>query len=296
MQLIDALSESAHIWANRYELHAREDLVRLGRRTGDGDRGRGPARSAPPRTKKCGWKKKPTRERGRLEALPEGAPPTSRETRHLAPGLSEGRRKTLLPGDRARSGLRPRPCPARGPPAQRFIILHEPLESWQKDKARSEAETALRLQPGPRRSAFRARQQCAYWLDDRLQARPAQNSPPAQQLLPNDSKLSPLSSLPSSAGRGSAGRHRWPPTSGPGSSTRRTRMSFATSFTPTPLCCRWPEGVVAGQRWLQIAPNRSVALIQWPPTSIFWWKGDTTGRSRKLLCESCPPVSIQMAS
>ena len=67
-------------------------------------------------------------------------------------------------------------------------IFHfqEPLDLW-KDRARVEAETALRLQPDLGEAHF-ALGQCAYWFDNDY-ARALSEFAIAQNLLPNDSNI-----------------------------------------------------------------------------------------------------------
>ena len=93
--------------------------------------------------------------------------------------------------------------------------FHEPLDSW-KNKARSEAETALRLQPGLGEAHF-ALGQCAYWFDDDYE-RALREFATAQQLSPNDSNIgasrrrhpSPAGALGGIARRLRAGRKTRP--------------------------------------------------------------------------------------
>ena len=142
------------------------------RRTGHGNR-RSVARHSSLRTKKSASNKSRPKTRTPtmlyLRALPyEQGPDT------LAPGLP-ARRATLFSGDCARSELRPRPC------APRFHLRGDLSISTNrsipgKTKARSEAETALRLQSGLGEAPFRARPMRL--LDRRgLRARAGANSP-----------------------------------------------------------------------------------------------------------------------
>ena len=161
--------------------------------------------------------------------------------------------------------------------------FHEPLDSW-KNKARSEAETALRLQPDLGEAHF-ALGQCAYWFDDDYE-RALREFATAQQLSPNDSNIGALVSAilrrqgrweESLAGYQRAGK------------LDPQNPNVVRNIVYTNTCLRrWPEAAVAAQRWLQIAPDSIVAPIQAAYVN-FWWKGDTT-ELKKALAALAPKV------
>ena len=154
--------------------------------------------------------------------------------------------------------------------------FHEPLDSW-KNKARSEAEIALRLQPGLGEAHF-ALGQCAYWFDDDYE-RALREFATAQQLSPNDSNIAALVAAilrrqghweESLAGYERAGK------------LDPQNPNVVRNIVYTNTCLRrWPEAAVAGQRWLQIAPDSIVAPIQAAYVD-FWWKGDTPALKKAL--------------
>ena len=107
VQLIDAFTDR-HIWAQRYDRTLADSLGlegKLATEIADALR----AQLTP--DEKVRVAKEADPERGRLRTLP-ARPPLRAGARHLVAGLP-ARRGTLFPGDSARSGLRPRPCPAR---------------------------------------------------------------------------------------------------------------------------------------------------------------------------------------
>jgi len=161
--------------------------------------------------------------------------------------------------------------------------FHEPLDSWKK-KARSEAETALRLQPGLGEAHF-ALGQCAFWFDEDYE-RALREFATAQQLSPNDSNIAALVAAilrrqghweESLAAYERAGKL----------DPQNPNVVRNIVYTNTALR-RWPQAAVAAQRWLQIAPDSIVAPIQAAYVD-FWWKGDTTAL-KKALAALAPKV------
>jgi TolB-like protein/Flp pilus assembly protein TadD len=161
--------------------------------------------------------------------------------------------------------------------------FHEPLDSW-KNKARSEAETALRLQPGLGEAHF-ALGQCAYWFDDDYE-RALREFATAQELSPNDSNIGALvAAIRRRQGRWEeslalyerAGKL----------DPQNPNIVRNIIFTNTALR-RWPQAARAGQRLQQIAPDSIVAPIQAAYVD-FWWKGDTTA-FKKALAALAPRV------
>jgi serine/threonine-protein kinase len=161
--------------------------------------------------------------------------------------------------------------------------FHEPLDSW-KNMARSEAETALRLQPDLGETHF-ALGQCAYWFDDDYE-RALREFATAQQLSPNDSNVAALVAAilrrqghweESLAAYERAGKL----------DPQNPNVVRNIVYTNTALR-RWPQAAVAAQRWLQIAPDSIVAPIQAAYVD-FWWKGDTAAL-KKALAALAPKV------
>ena len=139
--------------------HAR-GFVRLGRRTGDGDRGR-LARPAHPGRKSAGRKR--SRPKTRTPTISTCArSPTSRGPTRCCRII--GAPWNFIPRRSSSIRTSPSPMPGSLPPARRFIIFTSRSIPG-KTSARSEAEAALRLQPDLGEAHF-ALGQCAYWFDD----------------------------------------------------------------------------------------------------------------------------------
>jgi TolB-like protein/Flp pilus assembly protein TadD len=154
--------------------------------------------------------------------------------------------------------------------------FHEPLDSW-KTRARSEAETALRLQPGLGEAHF-ALGQCAYWFDDDYE-RALREFATAQNFSPNDSNIGALvAAIRRRQGRWEeslalyerAGKL----------DPQNPNIVRNIIFTNTALR-RWPPAALAGERLQRIAPDSIVAIIQ-AAYIDFWWKGDTTALTKRL--------------
>lgn len=148
--------------------------------------------------------------------------------------------------------------------------FHEPLDSW-KTKARSAAETALRLQPNLAEGHF-ALGQCIYWMDENYEGALAQFAI-AQQLSPNNANIGLLV----------AAIHRrqghWEECLAAFERIQRLdpenpNIVRNLVFTNSALR-RWPEAARAAQRLRAMAPDSLVARIQIAYID-FEWKGNTT--------------------
>jgi TolB-like protein/class 3 adenylate cyclase/Tfp pilus assembly protein PilF len=150
-------------------------------------------------------------------------------------------------------------------------IFHfdEPLESW-KNKARAEAETALRLQPDLA-EAHLALGQCFYWIDQDYE-RALEELAIASRLSPNNSDVRRLSaSIRRRQGK-------WQEALEGYERVARLDPQNATAvrelvFTNTAMR-RWPEAAHWAQRLRAMAPESLVGKIQGGYID-FWWKGDT---------------------
>jgi TolB-like protein len=149
-------------------------------------------------------------------------------------------------------------------------IFHfqEPLDSW-KDRARSEAEAALRLQPDLGEAHF-ALGQCAYWFDNDY-ARALSEFSIAQNLLPNDSNIGAyVAAIRRRQGRWEealATYERMEKLDPQNANVIRNILFTNTSMR------RWPQAAQAAARFRAVAPDSVVAKIQTGYVE-FWWKGD----------------------
>ena len=154
--------------------------------------------------------------------------------------------------------------------------FHEPLDSW-KTKARSEAETALRLQPNLAEGHF-ALGQCIYWIDENYEDALAQFAI-AQQLAPGNANIGLLvAAIHRRQGRWEeslAGFERIQKLDPENPNIVRNLV-----FTNTALR-RWPEATRAVERLRAMAPDSLVAKIQ-AGYIQFEWKGDTTALRSQL--------------
>jgi TolB-like protein/Flp pilus assembly protein TadD len=148
--------------------------------------------------------------------------------------------------------------------------FHEPLDSW-KAKARSEAETALRLQSNLAEGHF-ALGQCIYWMDENYEGALAEFAI-AQRLSPSNANIGVLV----------AAIHRrqghWEECLAAFEKIQRLdpenpNIVRNLVFTNSALR-RWPEAARAAQRLRAMAPDSLVARIQ-AAYIDFQWKGDTT--------------------
>jgi TolB-like protein/Flp pilus assembly protein TadD len=154
--------------------------------------------------------------------------------------------------------------------------FHEPLDSW-KTKARSEAETALRLQPNLAEGHF-ALGQCIYWMDENYEGALAEFAI-AQRLAPSNANIGVLV----------AAIHRrqghWEECLADFERIKRLdpenpNIVRNLVFTNSALR-RWPEAAQAAQRLRAMAPGSLVARIQTAYID-FQWKGDTTALTNAL--------------
>jgi TolB-like protein/Flp pilus assembly protein TadD len=150
-------------------------------------------------------------------------------------------------------------------------IFHfqEPLESW-RERARSEAEAALRLQPDLGEAHF-ALGQCAYWFDEDYD-RALNEFATAQSLLPNDSNIGAyVAAIRRRQGRWDEAlltyerMEKLDP--------QNPNIIRNVLFTDTSMR-RWPQAEQAAARFRAVAPDSIVAKIQSGYVQ-FMWKGDT---------------------
>ena len=154
--------------------------------------------------------------------------------------------------------------------------FHEPLDTW-KTKARSEAETALRLQPNLAEGHF-ALGQCIYWMDEDYDGALNQFAI-AQQLSPSNANIGLLvAAIHRRQGR-------WEECLAAFEKIQKLdpenpNIVRNIVFTNSALR-RWPEASRAIQRWRQMAPDSLVARIQ-AGYIQFQWKGDPTALRSEL--------------
>ncbi len=154
--------------------------------------------------------------------------------------------------------------------------FHQPFESW-RNRARAEAETAARLQPGLGEAHF-ALGQCAYWFDEDYERALAEFAT-AQRDSPNDSNI---------GGYIAAIRRRqglWEE-----ALATYERMERLDPQNPNILrnvlftngaLRRWPQAAAAAARFRAVAPDSVVAKIQ-SGYIEFQWKGDIDALQRYL--------------
>ena len=155
--------------------------------------------------------------------------------------------------------------------------FHEPLDSW-KTKARSEAETALRLQPNLAEAHF-ALGQCIYWMDENYEGALAEFAI-AQRLAPSNAFIDLLvAAIKRRQGRWEECLAAF---------ERLQRLDPENEHIVRNLVYtyaalrRWPGAARAAQRLRAIAPDSVVAPIHIAYID-FQWKGDTTA-PRNALC------------
>ncbi|MGH8092302.1 MAG: hypothetical protein ACREIF_02350 [Chthoniobacterales bacterium] len=157
-------------------------------------------------------------------------------------------------------------------------IFHffEPLDSW-KERARSEAEAARRLQPDLGEAHF-ALGQCAYWFDEDYERALAEFAT-AQNALPNDSNIGAyVAAIRRRQGRWEealATYERMEKLDPQNPNIIRNILFTDTSMR------RWPQAAQAAARFRAIAPDSVVAKIQSGYVE-FMWKGDAGGLQRWL--------------
>jgi serine/threonine-protein kinase len=154
--------------------------------------------------------------------------------------------------------------------------FHEPLDSW-KSRARSEAETALRLQPDLGEAHF-ALGQCAFWFDEDY-GRALDEFATAQKILPNDSNIGAyVAAIRRRQGRWEealATYERMEKLDPQNPNIIRNVLFTNSSMR------RWPQAAQAAARFRAVAPDSVVAKIQ-SGYIEFQWKGETGALQRWL--------------
>jgi TolB-like protein/Tfp pilus assembly protein PilF len=159
--------------------------------------------------------------------------------------------------------------------------FYEPTESW-KTKARTEAETALRLQPNLAEAHF-ALGQCIYWMDQNYE-RALEQFEIASRLSPSNGDIGRLiAAIKRRQGKWKEAIEEYERVARLDPQNPNTIRELI--FTNTAMR-RWPEAA----RWVEqlrtMAPESIVAKIQSGYVD-FWWKGDTT--LLKSLLSQVPP-------
>ena len=158
--------------------------------------------------------------------------------------------------------------------------FYEPLDSW-KEKARAEAEIALRLQPNLAEAHF-ALGQCFYWIDGEYD-RALEQFDIASHLSPNNSDIPRLiAAIERRQGK-------WQESLKAYAKVQKLDPQNPNSvrelvFTNTALR-RWTESARWAEKMRAMAPASIVAKIQSGYVD-FWWKGDT--RLLKSLLSQVP--------
>ncbi|HEY3663097.1 MAG TPA: tetratricopeptide repeat protein [Chthoniobacterales bacterium] len=146
--------------------------------------------------------------------------------------------------------------------------FHEPLDTW-KNRARSEAEAALRLEPDLGEAHF-ALGQCIYWFDEDYERALAEFAT-AQRALPNDSNIGAyVAAIRRRQGRWDdalATYQRMEKLDPQNPNIIRNLVFTNTSMR------RWPQAAEAAARFRAVAPDSVVAKIQSGYVN-FMWKGD----------------------
>jgi len=157
---------------------------------------------------------------------------------------------------------------------------YEPTESW-KTKARTEAETALRLQPNLAEAHF-ALGQCFYWIDQNYD-RALEQFEIASRLAPSNADAGRLiAAIERRQGKWQQALEAYErvATIDPQNpNTARELMYTNTSMR------RWPEAARWAERMRAMAPTSFVAKSQ-SGYIDFWWKGDT--RLLKSMMDQIP--------
>ena len=157
---------------------------------------------------------------------------------------------------------------------------YEPTDSW-RTKARSEAETALRLQPNLAEAHF-ALGQCFYWIDQNYD-RALEQFEIASRLAPSNADAGRLiAAIERRQGKWQQALEAYErvATIDPQNpNTARELMYTNTSMR------RWPEAARWAERMRAMAPTSFVAKSQ-SGYIDFWWKGDT--RLLKSMMDQIP--------
>jgi TolB-like protein/Tfp pilus assembly protein PilF len=153
----------------------------------------------------------------------------------------------------------------------RAEIFHyyEPTENW-RTKARTEAETALRLQPKLAEAHF-ALGQCIYWMDQDY-GRALEQFEVASRLSPSNGDTGRLiAAIKRRQGKWEESLEAYERVAKVDPQNPNTLRELI--FTNTAMR-RWPEAARWGERMRAMAPASLVAKIQSGYVD-FWWKGDT---------------------
>ena len=147
--------------------------------------------------------------------------------------------------------------------------FYEPTDAW-KTKARTEAETALRLQPNLA-EAHLALGQCIYWMDHDYK-RALEQFEIASRLSPSNGDARRLvAAIKRRQGKWEEALQAYEQVAKVDPQNPNTVREVL--FTNT-VMRRWPEAARWGERMRAMAPASLVAKIQSGYVD-FWWKGDT---------------------
>jgi len=147
--------------------------------------------------------------------------------------------------------------------------FYEPLDSW-KNKARAEAEIALRLQPNLAEAHF-ALGQCIYWMDQDYD-RALEQFEIASRLSPSTGDIGRLiAAIKRRQGKWQESLEEYEKVVRIDPQNSNTVRELV--FTNTAMR-RWPEAAQWAEKMRAMAPTSLVAKIQSGYVN-FWWKGDT---------------------
>jgi TolB-like protein/Flp pilus assembly protein TadD len=263
VQLIDARRDR-HLWANRYDRTIQDSLGlegELATEIADALR----ARLTPEEKERV--VKKPTRNADAylfyLRALPyEQGPDTLLQDYRKAVDLYAEAIKLDPDFALARAHL--------ASTCAEIFHFYEPFDTW-KSRARTEAETALRLQPDLGEAHF-ALGQCAYWFEDDYERALAEFAI-AQKILPNDSNIGGfVAAIRRRQGRWEealATYERMEKLDPQNPNILRNLVFTNTSMR------RWPQAAQAAAQFRTVASDSVVAKVQSAYVQ-FMWKGDIT--------------------
>ena len=158
--------------------------------------------------------------------------------------------------------------------------FYEPLDMW-KEKARAEAEIALRLQPALAEAHF-ALGQCIYWMDQDYD-RALKQFEIASRLSPSNGDIGRLiAAIKRRQGKWQESLEEYERVARIDPQNPNTVRELL--FTNTAMR-RWPKAAQWAERLRTMAPASLVAKIQSGYVD-FWWKGDT--RLMKSLLDQVP--------
>jgi TolB-like protein/Tfp pilus assembly protein PilF len=150
-----------------------------------------------------------------------------------------------------------------------IFYYYEPTENW-RTKARTEAETALRLQPNLAEAHF-ALGQCIYWMDQDYD-RALKQFEIASRLSPSSADTGRLiAAIKRRQGKWEEALQAYENVAKVDPQNPNTVRELI--FTNTAMR-HWPEAARWGERMRAMAPASLVAKIQ-SGYIDFWWKGDT---------------------